>query len=221
MDDKLKNYIITSRKDNLTDDQIEANLVAAGWSHSLVKQTLDQLKSPSNIPHPPSIAPVSNMWDSFEHILLFITLYILAISMTMMFHVIIDHYYPAPKLDDIGYYYGTFVGYFTRSFISYYLAGLIVTYPIFSVLFLQVTKRTINNPGLRQLRARKILTYLTLVVTFLILIGQLINLVIKFIDGNTSLNFFLHLFATVTISGAMFSYYYLQVKHDRDALIDK
>jgi predicted neutral ceramidase superfamily lipid hydrolase len=94
------------------------------------------------------------------------------------------------------------------------MASLIVSFPLFAFFFLRITKRTIEDVSIRMLKSRKFLIYLTLVVTFIILIINVITLVYTFIGGNITVNFFLKFLITLIVSGMIFAYYLYEVRED-------
>ena len=153
--------------------------------------------------------PHTTMWDTFEHILMFISLYILATSIALMLYIFVDKWVPSTLEGNSAF------SYFNASLARGYLAAIIVSYPFFAYLFLRITKRTKTNISIKNLGARKTLIYFTLVVTFLISIGNVISAVYSFLNGNISLNFVLKLFVTLSISLLIFFYYVSQVKDDR------
>lgn len=223
IDQNLKEYIKNKRAKGLEDHEIKQKLLTVGWSEPDINIGLlneDDIPLPNHKPtldhtisSPPIYEPRSNLWDVFEHFILFISLYIFSISLAFILHELIDKYLPNTEL------YGSSYGYNSRSysdgFLTGYAAALIVTFPIFALTFRDITSRTLKNPSLRRERSRKILTYLTLFVSFLILIVQAITTVYTFLNGNVTLNFFAHFFINCAVTGSIFGYYFNEVKEDR------
>lgn len=153
----------------------------------------------------------STMWDAFEHILMFISLYVMATSIVLVLYYFIDKWFPG--VTEYRYSYSN--NDWQLGVLRGYLAALIVSYPLFAFFFLNTIKRTISNPLLRTMKTRKILIYLTLVVTFIIMLIYLIQLVYKLLSGDVTVNFMLHLLALFSVTGIIFVYYILEVKGDR------
>ncbi len=168
---------------------------------------------PTSMNMKPSIAASSSsMWDAFEHILLFISLYVMAMSIALVLHYFADKWSPGiPTHPE----YSSVTNSFQDTMFRGYLAALIVSTPLFSLFFLLVSKRTFANPGIKNLRSRKILIYLTLIITFLIMLSNIIVLVFDFLNGNVTLNFVIHFLITGLVSGIVFYYYLLQILSDR------
>lgn len=168
---------------------------------------------PAAVQISPSLtATSSNMWDAFQHILLFITLYTFATSLALILHYFVDLWLPPIMIDNSSY---QATKYFQSMFLRGYLSSLIVSYPIFSFLFLKITKKTIENSHMRSLKSRKFLIYFTLVVTFIIALANIISIVYNLFGGNVTFNFLLHFLITMIVSGAIFTYYIYQIKEDR------
>ncbi len=215
---ELHSYVEKLRQSGTNDETIKQNLLTAGWQENDIDLALNTPPPPPPIPpsRDQSISAESNihsapsMWDAFEHILLFISLYVLATAIAFILHYFIDHWFPA--VDDTARYIARGFG---KTMLRVYNASVIVSYPLFVFFFWRITKRTMEFPPLRGLRSRKFLIYLTLVVTFLIMISYIIYTIFSFLEGNITLNFVLHLIVTLTVAGSVFGYYLQQVREDR------
>jgi hypothetical protein len=234
---KLDDYVRKARALEVSEDQMRRDLRDAGWWEDDIESAIKGNPLVAAPTPPPgyrkggsdedshgagngssrlSPAPTSGssptMWDAFEHILMFISLYVLAISFGLTLHFFVDKWVPGTPTEyrqiDSGWQLSALRG---------YLAALIVSYPLFAFLFLRITERTMNHPAVRSLKARKFLIYLTLVVTFVIVIGSTVSIIYNFLNGNVTPNFFLSFLITVSISGSVFAYYLSQVKEDRIA----
>lgn len=213
----LTNYILSSRKKGLTDQQIKESFKNAGWNDKQIHQVFDNQFF--NVPPPPSNSRQAedtdlkgslSMWDAFEHVIMFISLYFMATGISIILHYIVDYYFS--KISEFGA---------STIFYDYFLlsaqAAVIVSSPLFIFFHLHVAKRTLEKPIIKQLRARKSLIYLTLIGTFLIMLGNLIYTVYTFLKGNITLNFTLNLLVTLFLAGSIFTYYLTLVKFDQKA----
>jgi hypothetical protein len=195
------------------EDTIKGRLVKEGWGEDVIEQ---HMYPPTPRPDDHDEDPNTNMmfgapsmWDAFEHILLFISLYVLSISIGLALYFFIDEWFPAITQ------YSQSDSYWRYNSLRGFIAAIIVAYPLFSFFFWRVTKRTLQNPGLRTLKSRKALIYLTLIITFIIVVCYVIGTIYAFLSGDLTLNFILHFLVTVLISGIIFGYYLQQVKEDR------
>ena len=160
-------------------------------------------------------SPLSeSLWDAFEHALMFLSLYGVAVSLGNMLHLLIAG--PAYNLYDslTSLFFYRFLGDY-HSLLRFNIATLIICTPFFIYLFLDVTRRTFKYPRLRQLKARKFWIYATLIVTFIICITKIIMLVYNVISGELTSIYLLHFLVTAGIGGGIFGYYLYQVREDR------
>ena len=158
-----------------------------------------------------------DMWDAFEHILMFISLYILATSIGMFFHYYVDKFFSPLDIDYGGSYSilsWLFLFSGSQGTLPMLMSALVVSFPLFAFFFLSTKKRSIANPELLNLKSRKVLIYITLIGTFLFMVYKIITLIYGSFTGNASINFLLHFLVTVLINGFIFTYYWLEVRKD-------
>lgn len=167
----------------------------------------------SLIDQPTTAKQGSTMWDAFEHILLFISLYTMATAIALILHTFVDKWLPGVQADLYSNYYSN--SDWQSVLLRGYTAALIVSLPVFSFLFLDLVKRMNKNPHLRTIKSRRVLIYITLVITFIIMLGNVISAVFTLLGGNITVNFLLHLFVTIAVSGIIFAYYFHEVREDR------
>ena len=146
-----------------------------------------------------------SLWDTFEHILLFISLYVFAIAFTLMLHQFIDGISPAAENTNA-------LRYVSKYLVRGYLASLIVSF-----FFLRVKKRAQKNPDVRHLASRKRLIYFTMIVAFIIVLFNITSIIYNFLSGNVTLNFLLHFAATVGVASIIFAYLLNEIKEERKA----
>jgi len=205
-------FIQASKKINASDEEIRQLLLNKGVSDQDIENALQHITTTTSVQvNTPSDFHIS-MWDTFEHVLMFITLYILAVSVTLTLKFFVNTWLPDPV-----YARNTisFSNTYMNTILWWYLSAIIVAEPLFAFFFLNITKRTLQNPNIRQLRTRKTLTYLTLIFTFLVLLTYLIVTIYTLISGNITLNYCLNALIPVVISGTIFLYYFLQIKEDK------
>lgn len=207
-------YIKKARDQKMSDIDISNDLLKAGWGNEEINSALLNSRPDLGLHsglEPPIKLVHYGMWIAFEHILLFISLYVMATSLALTLHLFVDKWFPGVSSGGIGRYIGSF----NSSLLRGYLSSLIVSTPMFSGLFLHIVKRTQQEPNLRGLRARKILIYITLIGTFLFLMYGIIKIVYTLLSGNITFNFVLHFLVTSGVSGIIFGYYLNEVKSDR------
>ncbi|HZE87698.1 MAG TPA: DUF5671 domain-containing protein [Methylomirabilota bacterium] len=210
MSTSLEVYIQNARTQKIADEQIKTALIAAGWPKDKVVEALTQKPLDGSMPPPPPPpVPHVGMWVGFLYILFFISLYVLATSIGAIFHTFVDKTIPNIKTDQYSQLSDQMPP--LRGFVS----SLIVSYPIFLILAITLKKQLVKQPMVRNLRSRKILIYLTLIGTFLLMLGHVIATIYDFLSGTLTTNALGHLVVTLLIAGSIFGYFINEVKNDR------
>ncbi len=178
-------------------------------------QNASQVSTPAGVASTQPIVKTSSttMWDAFEHILMFISLYVMATSIALTLYFFADKWFPGVTAES--YYRSSSWNDLKLNLLRGYLAALIVSFPLFAYFFLHITKRTMLNPAMRSIKSRKTLIYITLIVAFIIMLVNIVSTVYNLLSGNITLNFVLHLLITLSVTGVIFVYYLYQVREDR------
>lgn len=209
---ELEKYIAAAKEKGAPTDTIKSALLKAGWGEIEINEALNPEKSvDSALPPPP--APHFGMWVSFQYILLFICLYISATALGIVIHHAVNKYLP-DNLDNVGYY-----SYYSSDdwYLNGAVAAIVVSFPVFAFLFISLKRLSLVKPGVKNLRLRKILVYLTLIGTFVLMIGHLITTVYGFLEGSTTTRSLAHLAVNLVIAGSIFGYLLIDVREDRKA----
>ncbi len=219
MNSKLLPYINKKRQEGLKDADIRDSLKSVGWSEADLNSafTLSDIPLPdgSVVATTTQVTAKDNeshtLWDTFLHVLMFINLCIYATALNMVQHVLIE------KLLGSGYQNRFSGAYYLYSDGSNFLltsaaSAIIVSLPLFIVLFMRIHRMTLQDPTLKELKSRKTLIYTTLVVTFVIMLGNVISILYKFLNGEVTFNTFFHFLSPVTICSLIFAYYIKEAK---------
>ncbi len=215
--EEVISYIRKAHSLKVSDQQITTDLQRSGWTLNDIQQGFAQesgkvITEDLTPPMKPAAVNAHGMWDAFEHILLFISLYVMATSIAVILYFLVDKWSPSSlaAVSSNAYINDT-----AEIIVRGFLAALIVSLPLFIFFYLDITKRTLKDATMRNIRARKILIYITLVTTFLTMLGHIIGVIFSLLSGSVDLNSVLHLLVTLLINGIIFAYYLLQVKEDR------
>lgn len=203
----LIKYISSLRANSVSDQTIKERLVGSGWPEKDVVIALAPVTMATELPPPP--VPHFGMWVAFEYIILFITLYLWSTCFGGILHYAVDQNIK-DSIDNLSHSSAS-----ASSVMPGYLAGIIVSFPIFAVLFLILKKQSLEKPGVKNLKTRKILIYLTLIGTFLLMLGHIIFTVWGFLLAATALKSFAHLLVTLLVAGSIFGYFFIEVWGDR------
>ena len=145
--------------------------------------------------------------EAFLYLLMFLTLYISAISFGTLLFQFTNHWLPDP----LSSYYN-FNG--NRNAIRMATASLIIAFPVFMYMSFVIRKMLAKDSERRKSRIRKWLTYMTLFAASGIIIGDLISLLFNFMGGDMTLRFAIKSLSVLIISGAIFGYYLWDLKQD-------
>lgn len=150
----------------------------------------------------------TNAKDFFMHLGAIVGLYVVVGSFLNLLFSIINKAYP--QIPDYGYYYGSM-----SSDISLPVATLIIVFPIFIILSWFNHRSYESAPEKKELGIRKWLTYVTLFVAGIVLAGDLVTVLYKFLSGQDfTLAFFLKAISVLVVAGLVFGFY-LQDIRDR------
>lgn len=142
--------------------------------------------------------------DVFLHLLMLVMLYLGVISLISLAFAYIDYTFPDP----LSYDYGSGL----LSNIRWQSSMLIVSFPLLLILSRFIQKEFRNNPKKHELRFYKWLTYLTLFVSAITIVIDLIELVNRFYGGELTTPFVLKVISVLVVAGAVFGYYIWDVQ---------
>ncbi len=150
--------------------------------------------------------------DFFLHLGSIVALYVVAGNFINLLFTIINEAYP--EVASYSYYY-----FQSGSQISLPVATLIIVFPVFVLLSRWVHRTYEETPLKRHLGVRKWLTYITLFVAGVMLVGDLVTVLYKFLDGqDLTTAFLLKALVVLLVSGAVFGFY---LKDIRDQVSQK
>ncbi len=136
--------------------------------------------------------------DFFLHIGAMIALYVSSISLITLLFQVLNIVYPDP----LSYYVDPY-----STGIRWAIASLIIVFPIFLLLSWLVSRDYSKNPEKRGLGIRKWLIFLTLFLTGIAIVTDLIVLVNSFLGGELSSRFLLKVLVILVVAGFVFGYY--------------
>jgi len=142
--------------------------------------------------------PQSKARDVFSHLLAFGTLFFSVVNAIVLSFQYVDVKFP----DSLQFYY---VG--ALDTIRQAMASLIVVWPAFILLSWAINKNAKAHPEKREISIRKWLLYLTLFVTAIAIMADLVTLVNFFLNGEMSARFILKVGVVLVVAAAVFGYY--------------
>ncbi|MEK7479577.1 MAG: DUF5671 domain-containing protein [Patescibacteria group bacterium] len=152
--------------------------------------------------------PTTTPRDFFLHLLHIVTLYGSAIALLSILWQLINIAFPDPSQDLYRYFA-------TNGAIRWGIAFLVIMFPVLlgTGKFLESVYK--KEPEKKELKVRKWLVYLTLFITALIIIGDLVRLIFEFLEGELTPRFILKFLSVLAVAFAVF-WYYLQGMRDRE-----
>ena len=142
--------------------------------------------------------------DFFLNLGAIIALYSTVISALRVIFVAIDSQYP--KITNAYQYYSPSI--------SWPVAVLMVSFPVFIILMWVIRNQYESEPETRNGGVHRLFTYLTLFITGVVLVGDLIAVLYYFIDGQELTTAFLLKFASLfVVMGSVFMYYLSDIRN--------
>lgn len=212
----LTTYINKLREMKVSDEKIKEQLIKSGWQNNEVEEALGPVSKTSDEILPPPPVPRYSMWISFQYVLLFITLWIWSIALGSIWNYAIDKHIPDNVAKTLGYDY---MNVLRGTLLQGYMAAILVAYPFFLILFFSLDKHVEENPGIRNIKTRKILMYGTIIVNFLYMISMLISSVFGYLGATTSTRTIPHLLVNLIIPGSICWFLLQAVREDRKTIV--
>lgn len=143
--------------------------------------------------------------DVFLHLFNIVTFYLSVIGLIILYVNYINALFP----DALNYYFtGISEG------VRWASSVLFVAVPAYLISSWMLGKDIQKQPEKRDLKLRKWLIYFTLFISAITIIIDLMITVYYFLDGEISTRFFLKVLAVLLIAGAVFGYYFWELKRD-------
>lgn|SRR5262245_11925518 len=199
MRDDLQNFVRDSLSRGLSRDAIRDQLLRAGWRPEEVDAALHAYAE-SDFPVPvPRRRPYLSARDAFLYLVLFATLYTTAFNVGQVLYVLLDRWLPDPLQREAGSY--------SLERIRGATAALVIAFPVFLLMSRIIGRDMAKEPEKRGSPIRKWLTYLTLFIAALILLGDLTVLVTRALGGDLTPRFLLKVAVVFAIAGFVFGHY--------------
>lgn len=144
--------------------------------------------------------------DVFSYLLMIVMLYVSVVSILALLFQYVNVVLP----DQLDFF--NFRG--ISSVIQRSTASLIVVWPVYLLMSWLISKDARSNPLKRQIKVRRWLLYLTLFISAVTIIVDLITLVFNFLGGELSPRFVLKVIAVLIVAAAVFGYYLWDLRRD-------
>jgi len=145
----------------------------------------------------------------FLHLFVIIMLYFSAVNFLILLFQYIN-YFITDELYKTDYYQIMF----SSGLIRFALASLIIVFPIFIFTSRYLNKSYAKSPAIREMRIRKWLIYFTLFVAALVMVGDLVRIILTFLEGEMTVRFILKALSILFVTGLVFYYYLCDLKKE-------
>ena len=183
-------------------EEIERALTSAGWPAKDVAEALAhyaEVDFPLPVPRPPTRSYLSAR-DAFLYLVLFTALGLSAFYLGNLIFQLINMAFPDAASPAAS-------GRWSDARIRWAVAMLIVSFPLYLFLAYKTEREIAADPQKLRSGVRKWLTYITLFVASMIILGDLVVLVDRFLAGELTIRIGLKILTVAVISGAIFLYY--------------
>jgi hypothetical protein len=190
--------------------EIARALEAGGWSAREARAALDAF---ADLPLPvavPRKRVSSSPRDAFLHLLAMAMLYTAAIAVGTILFQFIERLLPAP---------GDALAFGRHGMLRSSAAALLVSLPILAVVHRTIVREMRANPAARITPLYRVLAYLSLLVTSLVMAGDLVCVIVGFLAGDLTLRFVLKGLVVLLLAGGIYLWYSSDM-HREEALTD-
>jgi hypothetical protein len=201
---ELERFVRDALGKGTSRERIEAVLAQAGWAPDQVRSALAayaEVEFEVPVPRP---RPHLSARDAFVYLVLFTTLYISAYHFGSLLFSLINRAFPDPT--DRYRLFGPSI--------RWSVASILIAFPLFLLMSSRIARSLREQPVKRLSAVRRWLTYLTLFLAAVILIGDLITLVYQVLGGSLTMRFVLKVLVVGTIAAAIFGYYLWDLRRD-------
>ncbi len=206
---KVIEYVSGLIQKNFTKEQIAEQLLAVGWSDTdvdmIYSKALIALGVPANKENKARFTKKSATIEIALNFFSFILLGVIASSLGVLFYQIINKFFP----DTLTISYRSNNSYSTSA-IHYSISSLIIAFPIYYFVMRFWFKSFRDDEAKIESKLTKWLTYIVLLISSAVMIGDLIAVVYTFLQGELSVRFVLKALTLLTISGMILTFYYFE-----------
>lgn len=201
LDDFIRQALLHAKR-----AEVEVILLDAGWPARQVTSALAayaDLDFPVPVPRPR--VSLSSQ-EAFLYLVLFSSLYFATYHLCSALFDFINLAYVDNELGDRAEH--------VRGSLRWSVAAMIISYPLFMYMSWRVGRDLDTNPAKRLSPVRRWLTYLTLFLAALTLVGDLTTLVYNMLGGELSTRFLLKVLSLAVVGLSVFGYYLWDLRRE-------
>lgn len=206
MNPELQQYVRDALARGIPRDDVRAALAAARWRAEEIDAELERwADGPSGLPVPRRRLSLSAR-EAFMHLVMFATLYTFAYAAGAILFVLIARAFPDPATrpwEEAG-----------LEMLRGSLAACVTAFPIYLWTAWLVGRSLVREPEKRSSGVRRWLTYLTLFVAVVTLIGNFAGVITSLLSGALTARVLLQSSVVFGIAGLVFGHYLLGLRRD-------
>ena len=226
LNNTLVAYITKSISAGASETQIKRNLTVVGWTEEQINDAYEQGLINRGVPSPIAGKNIEISSNAVEdennkgrkssagevagNLLSFILLVIVSIATGTLFYQVINKFFPDALA--ITSSSSSYMNHFSTSSVHYATAVLVIAFPVYYLVMYSWFKGFRKDLRKTETGLSKFLTYLVLLITAVVILGDLIAAVYTFLQGELSIRFFLKTVVIFIIAGLIFGFYYLERK---------
>lgn len=146
----------------------------------------------------------------FLHLFVIIMLYYSTVNLLILLFQYINFLFP-DLLSQINYSQMMF----SSDLIRFAMASIIIVFPVFILTSRYLAKIYVRTPAIKEMRVRKWLIYFTLFVAALIMVGDLVRIILTFLEGEITIRFILKALSVLLVAAIIFFYYLRDLKLEK------
>jgi hypothetical protein len=209
MNEELSQFVNHSRDKGLDHETIRHMLLSAGWRDKDIAEVVCKRELDLPIPKPTGVGTAR---DAFFHLLAFTALYTWATSLILLFVTYINFAFPDPAWRTSYYALEAALSNIRAS-----LAALMVSFPLFLVLWHFLLREVRRHPEKAKGAIRRWLGYLSLFVGAVTLSADAITFVYYLFEGQLTVRFLLKVTVLFLIAGGLVYYLAFTLRSETEA----
>lgn len=212
-DRELQQFVRDALVHGQSRDAIRERLTAAGWPEEEIASALEAWAD-IDFPVPvPRRRPYLSARETFLYLVMFVTLYVTAYNVGALAFLFVERWLPDHALMP-----GRFSGnaYYSAQATRGAAAALLIAYPVFLLMSSLIGRALHRDPAKRTSGVRKWLTWATLFVAALVILGDLTVLVTRLLAGELAPRFVAKVAVVAAISGYVFGHYLADLRREEE-----
>lgn len=197
-DERLLTFIEGAKTRGASDETVAALLRTEGWSARAVNSALrEHYERALGMPVPSRGEAAESARDAFLYLLAFCTLGTWTVALASLVFTLLNRWFADAVFDRT----------FGAHSVATELASIIVAFPVYLWVMHTIGRGVRSNPERLDAGVTKWLTWLALLITAGILIGDLVTFLSFLLRGELTVRFVLKVLAVLVIAGGVFWYY--------------